>query len=272
MSAPVIRIFSDLHYRDATSRLQTLAAFAPLLRGADEIIFNGDTVDTQIPPHLSHLDEVRAFFAHAGPRVTFLSGNHDPDISTLSETSLCDDRVWITHGDVFFDEIAPWSRYRPEFARRLAALTANIPPAELALIETRLRLNRLVCRDLPENTDLLHHTFASRLIRLFRALFPPEQALTILRSWRDTPRLVATLTRAQRPRARVVILGHTHYPGVWRVPGSYPLTVINTGTWSRPFAPRFVELSGNRIRVIRINAAGGAFHPGRVVAEFPLAD
>jgi predicted phosphodiesterase len=270
MPAPRIRFFSDLHFGDPTSRLKNLADLAPLLGDADEIVLNGDTLDTIAPETAIHLAAVRAFFASTGRRTTFLSGNHDPDISAHAELSLRDERVWVTHGDVLFDRVAPWSHQAPELARRLDALARDVPPAELARLATRLRHHRLACLNLVDSIDRPHPHPLARAGRLVRTLFPPGRVLAMLRAWRDTPGLAAALARDQRPRARVVLLGHTHYPGVWRPPGTPRITIINTGSFSRPFGGSFVELHDERVRVVRITRRGGAFRPGRVLADFAL--
>ncbi|MCX6937832.1 MAG: metallophosphoesterase family protein [Verrucomicrobia bacterium] len=267
----VVRIFSDLHYRDGRSEVHDLAALGPLLAGADEVVLNGDTLDTQIPALRGHTEEVRAFFAAAGPVVTFLSGNHDPDISELAELELAGGRIWVTHGDVLFDLIAPWSHLRGEFRRRLEALGAGLGAGERARVETRLRLNRLACHDLPETLDLSSRSPGMRLRWLLRTFGSPASVGLMVRAWREAPGRAAALARAQRPGARVVVLGHTHFPGVWRVPGKAgeaEIVVINTGTFARPFGGSFVEVAGGRVRVVRIVRRGGFFEPGRVVAEF----
>jgi hypothetical protein len=74
----------------------------------------------------------------------------------------------------------------------------------------------------------------------------------------------------ERPAARVVVLVHTHYPGVWSAPGGRGLRVVNTGSFARPFGGAFFELSGEQMRVVRIVEAGREFRPGRVVAEWNL--
>ncbi|HEY8991397.1 MAG TPA: metallophosphoesterase, partial [Luteolibacter sp.] len=212
----MIRIFSDLHYRDSESRLQSLDTFLPLLAGADQVVLNGDTLDTQPPAPADHLVEVRAFFArHAGP-VTFLTGNHDPDVSDRAELSLADGRVWITHGDVLFDDIAPWSSQRAEMARRIATLSRDLSADEHGRIETRLRLNRVACLNLPERHLRSHRALATRVARLTHTLFPPHRLLAMMRAWLATPALARRLAGEQRPRARLVVLGHTHHPGVWK--------------------------------------------------------
>lgn len=270
MSAPRIRIFSDLHFGDPRSTLPSLEALAPLFGDADELVFNGDTLDTIVSGENRPLGTLRAWIAALGRPVTLLSGNHDPDISEHAELSLRDERVWITHGDVLFPAITPWSRHTAEITRRLAALAADLPPAELTRVETRLRLNRLACAQIFEPPGLLKPDAISRVRRLAHTLLPPGRALAMLRAWRDAPRLAVELARAQRPGARVVILGHTHYPGVWSPPGSPRITIINTGSFTRPFGAAFVALDGERVRVTRIARDGTTLRPGRVLADFAL--
>lgn len=270
MAAPVIRIFSDLHYGDSECRIPALDALAPLFAGADQIVLNGDTLDTKSDPDQASLRALRAFFARHPGTVTWLSGNHDPDLDeSLAELSLLDGRVWITHGDVLFDDVAPWSSLREEMTRRLAALSVGMSAGELGLIETRLRLNRQVCRGLVEPHPRTHRGWGKRVWRFLHTIFPPHRILAMLKAWREVPARARRLARAQRPRARLIVLGHTHHSGVWSEPGG--LTVVNTGTFCTPFNPCFVELHGDRVRVVRIARSDGAFHPGKVLAEFPLA-
>lgn len=270
MAEARLRIFSDLHFRDPRGLLHDTAAFAPLLADADRVVLNGDSLDTQIPALARHRGELRAFFDSTGRDVRWLSGNHDPDISPESELSLRDDRVWITHGDVFFDAIAPWSHHAPEIRRRLALAAAGLSPAEAARVETRLRLHRAASLALPEGHGLFHASPLARARLFVRSVFPPRRLLSMLDAWRSTPGLVARLVREQRPRARLVVLGHTHYPGVWR-PRSVPgLVVVNTGSFTRPFGGLTVELEGERVRVARIRRSGSAFAARAPFAEFTL--
>lgn len=275
MAVPRLRIFSDLHFRDPRGLLHELDHFAPLLGDADRVVFNGDSIDTQVPSMARHRGELLDFAARSGREIDWLSGNHDPDLSEHGETSLAGGRVWITHGDVFFEAIAPWSHHAVELRRRLAEVGSGFSRDELARIETRLRLNRIVSHALPEEDHLFQPGLYGRVYRVARAVFPPRRLASILHTWSTTPRVVAALARAQRPEARVVILGHTHYPGVWRVPGrrgKEPIVVINTGSFTRPLGALFVELHGERVRVIRIRSGARGFEAGREIARFDLAD
>jgi predicted phosphodiesterase len=272
MHAPRTRILSDLHYRDPGSTAQSPAALNPLLRETERLVLNGDTLDTVVPSLRQHWDELRNHFKNTCAETTFISGNHDPDISEVAELSLADDRIWVTHGDVFFDSIAPWSRQRIEIDRRLAVLREGRDASTLASVETRLHLNRVACLDLRDPEEFFQPGLLAQSRRLARTLIPPTRILSMLHTWRNTPRIVAALARAQRPRARVVVLGHTHYPGVWRVPGSPDITVINTGSFSRPFGGLAVDVEGSSIQVVRVTRKGGEFRTSGIVADITLAD
>ncbi len=273
MAGPRLRVFSDLHFRDPRGELHDLAHFAPLLGDADRIVFNGDSIDTQVPSMARHAGELLDFARRSGREIDWLSGNHDPDFADRAELLLADERVWVTHGDVFFDAIAPWSHHAAELRRRIAELSAGLPAEELARIDTRLRINRRASLALPEPERLFEPGLHMRLYRVFHAVFPPRRLVSMLHTWSTTPRVVAALAREQRSRARVVILGHTHYPGVWRVPGRNgqpTITVINTGSFTRPFGALFVELAGERLRVIKVRRGARGFEAGRDVAEIDL--
>jgi predicted phosphodiesterase len=268
-----LRIFSDLHFRDPRGELHDLADFAPLLGDAGRVVFNGDSLDTQVPSMARHSGELLDFAARSGRCIDWLTGNHDPDFAENAELSLADGRIWITHGDVFFDAIAPWSHHAAELRRRIAENGSGLPVADLTRIETRLRLHRIVARALPEPPHLFEPGLANRAYRVAHALFPPRRLVSILHTWATTPRTVAALARAQRPQARVVLLGHTHYPGVWRVRGRRDeptITVINTGSFTRPFGALLVEVRGEHLRVLRIHRTAEGFREGRTIAEFPL--
>ena len=274
MAEARLRIFSDLHFRDPRGELHDLAHFAPLLGDAERVVFNGDSIDTQIPRMARHSGELLDFARRSGREIDWLSGNHDPDFADRAELALADERVWVTHGDVFFEAIAPWSHHAAELRRRLAQLSAGLPADDLARVETRLRLHRVVARALPDPKHLFEPGLCTRVYRVAHAVFPPRRLVSMLHTWATTPRVVAALARAQRPKARVVILGHTHYPGVWRVPGrggEPAITVVNTGSFTFPFGPLFVDIRGERLRVLKIRRGSRGFETGREIAALDLS-
>src|SRR5579871_1268735 len=155
----VLRIFSDLHLGDRGCRVRTLEQLTPLFDGADALVLNGDSIDTRPGPvHLPAAALATAnadtaaqragfldFLAHHAPPTTLLTGNHDPDISAQHTLDLSDGRIFITHGDIFFDNIVPWSRDVPLMRKLLAREFAALAPAERTQLEFRFTAFRRVC-------------------------------------------------------------------------------------------------------------------------------
>lgn len=268
MAEPLTRILSDLHFGDERSRLRDLAALSPLLEGVDTLVLNGDCCHTQAGAVPAQVAALRAFFNHCQPRVVMVTGNHDPDISPRHELALEAGRVWVTHGDVLFDSIAPWCHLRAEILRRLVPIRRRHAPEDWLRVATRLGMIREACLGLPCEQLPVLHSRLQRLARLARDLFPPQRALAMLHTWAVAPGRAARLAAAQRPAAQVVVIGHVHYPGVWRRAGR---TVINTGAFCPPLGALLVDLTSGRVLVRQVAGREGAFHPGRVVADFALA-
>lgn len=270
MSETVTRIISDVHYCDPGSWVHRAGALAPLLGGVDRLIVNGDALDTQIMDDAAtRTAELQDFIAAHVPENSYITGNHDPDISTTHELLLAQDRVWVTHGDVYFDDIAPWSQLVPELRRRLSALGAGHSAVELEKIETRFRLFRQACLKLPRELDPNGRGPWAKMLRVGHALFPPNRFLAMLKVWRDLPQVASALARTQRPGARVLVSGHTHHPGVWPCPGG--VVVINTGSFCLGRGALLVDLKGERVIVRKIERRKREFRVGETVAAFALA-
>ena len=84
MGHRLIRIVSDVHFGERSSTVRELGQLRPLVEGADLFVLNGDTLDTRPGGNAARTDrlrrEVLGFFASCGMPVTFLTGNHDPDL------------------------------------------------------------------------------------------------------------------------------------------------------------------------------------------------
>jgi predicted phosphodiesterase len=264
------RILSDLHYDDASSQVRALPMLRPLLEGADRIVINGDALDSQVIAHGAELiAEVKNFFAVHARQTVFIAGNHDPDISPIHELLLADGQIWLTHGDVFFEYLAPWSPNLPEYRRRIHALRDPLPPEERDRLETRYRILRAISVDLPPEHDPSDRSFSHQLSRFVRLFAHPRRPLAMLHAWITSPRRAAHLAAKYHPSARFVIFGHIHHPGVWTK--HRPRIVINTGSFTPPRGAVMVEFDEKNLRVRRIDRRRDAFHPGRTLAEFPLA-
>jgi predicted phosphodiesterase len=273
VAAQLIRVISDVHFGERGSRVRSLEQLRPLFEGATSLVVNGDTLDTRPgdnPQRTARaLAGVQEFFGSAGIPVTLLTGNHDPDLSGHHALEFAGGQVLVTHGDLLFDDIVPWSSDAPEIRLKIAAAFASIPGGSPRSLEERLA----VFRSVSASTTQLHQSETNPLRYAFRlagdCVWPPQRLLAVLTAWGEAPRRAAALARTHRPGARFIMIGHTHRPGVWRTPSG--VVVINTGSYCRPFGAMAAEISDGGISVRRIEARGGAFHPGRLVAQFPLA-
>jgi predicted phosphodiesterase len=273
VGAHLIRIVSDVHYADRGSRVHSLGQLSPLLEGASSVVLNGDTLDTRPNKHPQRTDEMRRevleFFGSSPAPVTFLTGNHDPDLSRQHALELAGGRVLVTHGDVLFDTIVPWSKDAGVIREKIAAALASLPGDKSAKLEGKLSAFRSVAATIPQ----LHQSERDPLRYAIRlagdTVWPPHRALQILKAWREAPGRAAALARSHRPRARFILIGHTHRPGVWKTASG--IVVVNTGSFCRPFGAMAAEVSHDKLRVRRVDFRGGAFHPGSKVAEFSLS-
>lgn len=263
------RILSDLHLFDAATRIQSLDALQPLLEGVDELVLNGDSLDTQHGMSPDQLAAIKNTLGQLAPRVILLSGNHDPDLTSQTELMLCEGRVWVTHGDILFPDLTPWSAVRPTLANRIAAARREVGDTAWADLATRLRLYRAACMDLPYEFDRSSRSFGQRVSRLMHTFFPPTRILAMANAWSTAPRRARALVTAHRPTAQVVINGHIHFPSVSRRAGQP--TVVNTGSFTRPLGGYCADVSPTAVTVRRIREINARFHPGPLVAEIPLA-
>lgn len=263
------RILSDLHYGEPASRVSHLSMVRPLFDGPEALILNGDSLDTRfldLDPDYAEAHE--AFFQFVQPwreRLTLITGNHDPNISEHHHLELERGSVLLTHGDVLFPAVAPWGWEAPHVIaareRRLAEITAD----QHERFETQLE----ICKHTSYATRHLSPSFGTQggyLRQLRRLLSRIRRVDRIFSSWYHAPALAAGLASRFRPTAKVVVFGHTHYPGVWERSGRL---VINTGAFTPPFAPRLVDVTEDAIEVRRIVCRNGEFKPGPLLRRIP---
>lgn len=273
MPVELTRILSDIHFGDHASRIGRLTQLHPLLEGVDHLILNGDTLDTRPGPLPAFTAacraEIGAFFPAHAARVTYLTGNHDADVSTDHALDLAAGRIFVTHGDVFFDDLVPWSQDAVFIGRRLAEEFQRLPVESRERLEQRLAVFRRVAISIPQRHQSERNRLKHTLHLLADTVWPPLRILRVMRAWRGAPERAAAFTRRHRPAARYVIKGHTHRPGVWTMTDG--VTVINTGSFCRPLGASCVDLDAESLRVRRIEARAGVFYPGETLATFRLA-
>lgn len=274
MPDPITRVFSDIHYGDRMSQLRSFDQLRPLCQGVEHVVLNGDTIDTRpggSPPLTRQWRaDASAFLQDAGVPFTLLTGNHDPDLSEQHSLELAGGRVFLFHGDVLFKDIVPWGCDSAMIGRRIREELQSLPPAARDRFEDRLAVYRRVAAGVRQRHQSEKNPWRYAFRLASDTIWPPFSAFRILQAWLVLPRRAAALARRHRPKARYVLTGHTHRPGVWRVRGG--ITVINTGSFCAPFGGYLVDLAAAEITVRRISARAGQFHPGRILARLPLAE
>ena len=264
----MLRILSDLHVNDGLSRIHRLEQLDPLLEGPDALLINGDSCDTQGDHGRETAQALTAHLRSRAPNVTFLTGNHDPDISSQHEALLQAGRVWVTHGDVFFPDATPWSRLRPELRRRIAAAERETDPRTRDSLEWRLRIYRQIAVGLPTPHDAHSRSWRRLAERVLTEFGSARRVWAVVQAWRQGAALAAQLTRRYRPSADVVIFGHIHRAFLGQRDGR---TIINTGAFAGALRAWCVDLVDDRLHVREIQQRRGSFHAGRVLTEIPLA-
>ena len=144
-----------------------------------------------------------------------------------------------------------------------------LPSPEVNL-DDRLKVFRAVSAGIPQRHHSERRTLHYALKFFGDTVWPAGPRIQqVLQAWRQVPRRAAALASAcHRPKARFVLVGHTHKPGLWTTPDG--LTIINTGSFCRPFATWAVDLSPGELRIRRIERKNREFRPGATVAHFSL--
>ncbi len=274
MSEPLrfpIRILSDLHLGNRASQVESPEMIAPLFKGMGTVILNGDTFDlrhTRTPgSDTLPADPFEALALEQGCDLMKIAGNHDPDCSQIYHLDLMDDRVLVTHGDVLYPEIAPWSRFASQFRLMIENELQELQNPEGYTLEHLLDTNKKVAREILTQPHFYFPTNEGFSRHLLRYLWPPLRIFRILGCWFRLPRSAVDLADNHRPKARFLVMGHTHYPGTWTRRGR---VVINTGSFLPWLGRLCVDLHPDRLGVRRIRRRNGQFTPGRVIRTWPL--
>jgi hypothetical protein len=98
-------------------------------------------------------------------------------------------------------------------------------------------------------------------------VWPPTRPFKIAYAWWQTPTLAADLMKLFRPQAHVILIGHTHYPGVWRRSGRL---IVNTGSFLNYMGAQAAIIEGDRLEIRLVNQQNGNFTLGKVKETFQI--
>jgi len=262
------RVLSDVHFGERAGTVTDLRQLDPLFADAATVVFNGDTIDTRPHPRAGLVDQLKAdltAWLHGRPAI-LLTGNHDPEITALHHLDLAGGAVFVTHGDIVFDDIVPWSidaSFIGQLVRRERKSDSTLTLADLLAAHRRAawRIPRRLQSDVPP-LQAIGNLLAD-------TVWPPLRIPRILRAWAQLPARLAAFAASHRPQARCLLAGHTHHPGVWPRPDGR--VVINTGSYCLPFGRLVVDVAADHVIVRRVRRRGLDYVPAATVTEISLA-
>ncbi len=248
-----ITILSDLHYGFGGSHIASPAQLAPIFAESSLVIFNGDTVEQRAPEYRRRswplLDALRCEAARHSCEVRLLSGNHDPAASDTHHLDLCDGAVLVTHGDILFESITPWSPDSEEMGKEYRRLLSELSLDEAGFLERHLLANKQASLMVAYQIPRIPANRLGRLMTVLSQLWPITRPLQILKAWADTPRLAFQTLDRYRPGAQVIVFGHVHFPGIWS--DSRSRWAMNTGSFTPPLGAAAVQITSGRTVVFR---------------------
>jgi len=204
---------------------------------------------------------------HAGCKAVFVNGNHDPTVSNISHLDLADGAVLVTHGDILFLGVAPWSRDARHYLKKHQEILDGLGPDAYADFEKRLLASKRTSIELQMLEEPLTRGRSPGFRLFVRNCWPPWRPLMIIKAWYEVPGRAAQLARLFRPEARFIIVGHTHCPGAWEVP---PRVIINTGSFVPYFGAYAAIIESGRIEVRRIDFHQQQFVLGKLIRDFKI--
>ena len=270
--SPVIRVFSDLHLGHPGCRIVSVEQLRPLFEGASHVVFNGDTSEQRhrrlIEKGKFLFGQLKSLLHELGIEATFLTGNHDPEVSPIHAIDLAGGSVFVCHGDAMFRHLSPWSpkirKIIPEMESIRATYGENRLEKDLdAVLDCASR-----CRSLsPGYENEFRRGPLKHLRTAVRFAWPPHRPAYILSTWLTAPGAAHQFVERYRPQSSVFLFGHTHWPGIWKKDDR---TVINTGGFLSMLPARAVEIRGDTLNCLRIEESASGFRIGDAVASIAL--
>jgi UDP-2,3-diacylglucosamine pyrophosphatase LpxH len=254
-------VLSDLHLAHPATYFTRSDAIAPLLEGVGTVVFNGDVGELL---HFKHrrdaVDRVRRLCEICltrGARPLFLTGNHDPTVSSLHCLSLYGGSVVLTHGDVLHPWLAPWAKDAVHLKRERRRLLARRPPPDEwnGVLELCKEIGTVASRyDAKGKKGLV-----ARSLMVGKFAVQPWRVFQALHYWSNVVHYAHALQERHFSAAKLVVVGHTHRAGVWHLP---TFTLVNTGSYQPLSKPLAVRLNDGTARVHRIEGRGEEFRLG----------
>ncbi len=269
-----IRIVSDLHVGHKASVIDRLDALAPLAEGVDWLILNGDTLelkygDLDAERYNAPCEKAR-FEAETkkwGCKVTVITGNHDPEISDTHSLNILDGKVFITHGDGLFTNVAPWSSNVENLSKHAAIIDPQATGTTEQELHDYLQRHKQVSIRAHKDDKKYNPTLWGKMKIFLHQAWPPTTPFRILKSWSEVPARALSLTSRFGLKPKFIVVGHTHNPGIWK---RGEQTVINLGSYFPWPGARCIDIEGETLHVRKIRKKQNDIEIGRVIARFRI--
>jgi predicted phosphodiesterase len=262
--AEPIRVLSDLHLGHPGCRIDDVSQLAPLIDGAATVIFNGDTSEERSDRFAvkgrQMFGQVESLCTELGATPIFTTGNHDPYTPEHHAIDLYDGKIFITHGDVIFPSVSPWSKFHDAALEAMHRIHAEHTPEQLQDLETLLHINKRISAEMKVRQPKARPGLWGKARTLLNEVWPPTRPLTILNVWATAHRTAHDFFQHHRPQAEVIIIGHTHRPYQSQ---KNDRTILNTGAFLAFSKSTLIEIQNGQVTIHQIIKVGETFKKGK---------
>jgi len=263
ISKEPVRIISDLHLAHPGSTVSAIQELRPLLEGAGTVLFNGDTFELRKKALLQKARDYRMQLEQLcdelGVEPVFLTGNHDPEVSGTHYLDLCRGKVFLTHGDILYEDVSPWSKLIGEMRELLERIRCEYPLDYLDDLDLSLEVAKRIALETRARPAISDGRMR-KLRTLLAEAWPPHRPVMILKTWLRSHYLGHSVRNRFRPGADFIIYGHTHRALIHKQEDKY---VINTGAFMPLSRAMLVEISAGTVSVNDVCRRSGQFCVGR---------
>lgn len=262
-------ILSDLHLGHVCAKLESAQGLKSLFERADHVVLNGDSIEERCGGEDSHrhLNDLYTLADSCGVTLRILTGNHDPQISSEHSLDFFDGELLVMHGDAVFPGISPWGKEASRIAHKHLSDVREAEAARSITLQERLEIARNASLHMPVQRWMSGKRRGT-LLTLLRRLIVPYKAWGIIKCWWEAASLTERFCSHYAPKAKLVVVGHTHRRGIWQRKN---LTIVNLGGYLPGSEAYAVVIDDSRILVHHVQVREGRCHLGGVSADLTSA-